>query len=148
MGSNWASGLIAPADFMVGPDGSLWWVSQFDPSFSTFSGSINRIRYTGSPVDVPQPAATRAALTASPTPFQTSTELAFTLAAPAAVRLAIYDVSGREIRELLNGPAPSGRTQATWDGTDARGQRVPAGVYLARLDRPDGGEVVRVLRVR
>jgi hypothetical protein len=35
-----------------------------------------------------------------------------------------------------------------WDGADANGQRVAAGVYLARLDRPGGREVARILRVR
>ncbi|HYM81719.1 MAG TPA: PQQ-dependent sugar dehydrogenase, partial [Candidatus Limnocylindria bacterium] len=124
VGDNWATGLVTPADFLVGPDGSVWWVSQFDLSFGTFTGSINRIRYTGPPVGVPAPEAASARLTATPTPFAAATELGFSLTVPAIVRLAIYDVSGREVRRLLDGPAESGRTLATWDGTDGAGRRM------------------------
>jgi glucose/arabinose dehydrogenase len=145
---NWATGLIAPVDYLVGPDGSLYWLSQFDATFSAFSGSLNRIRYTGVTVDAPPTATAALSLSAAPSPFQTNTELSFALANAGPVRLSIYDVSGREVRNLMSRTAPAGATHVRWDGADASGQLVPAGVYLARLDRTGGHEVARILRIR
>jgi glucose/arabinose dehydrogenase len=145
---DWASGLEQPVDFMIGSDGSLWWMSQFDPSFSATSGSLHRIRYTIASVDAPPVIDPSLALTAAPTPFRGRVELGFGLATAAGVRLAIYDLTGREVRRLFEGRAGAGRTQLAWDGRDQSGREAPAGVYLACLDRPDGREVTRVLRLR
>ena len=72
---------------------------------------------------------------AVPNPVRGSTALRF--ACPAGVRssLSIFDLSGRRVRQLLDGSTADGgeaRT-VTWDGRGDRGQRLPAGVYLARL---------------
>ncbi len=40
---NWAEGLSYASDFLVGPDGALWYVLQFGAS----SGELRRIAYTG-----------------------------------------------------------------------------------------------------
>jgi glucose/arabinose dehydrogenase len=147
-GANWATFLRSPTDFLVGPDGSLYWLSQFDATFSSPTGTLNRIRYTGPQVDVPPSTPASLSLSAAPTPFRGETELSFALASAGSVRLAMYDITGREVRVLLSGTAPAGVSRVRWDGADASGQPVPAGIYLARLDRLDGHEVARVLRLR
>ncbi len=43
-GDPWASRINRPAQFRVGPDGSLWYVQHFDSGTST--GSLRRIRFT------------------------------------------------------------------------------------------------------
>jgi len=43
----------------------------------------------------------------------------------------VYDVTGRRLRVLEVGTAAGGRV--TWDGRDAEGRSVPAGLYYARL---------------
>jgi len=53
--------------------------------------------------------------------------------------LDLYDLRGRRIRRLVDGPG-SVRGRATWDGVDDRGNRAPAGLYFARL--ASGGERV------
>lgn len=45
--------------------------------------------------------------------------------------IRLYDVTGREVRVLEVGSGPGGRV--TWDGRDAEGRSVPAGLYYARL---------------
>jgi hypothetical protein len=56
--------------------------------------------------------------------------------APAAVgsaqRLRLFDTSGRLVRSFDLGGEPGGTL--TWNGRDADGQRVPAGLYFARLE--------------
>jgi hypothetical protein len=60
--------------------------------------------------------------------------LSFALPQAAVVRLAIYDVNGRRVRELVSGVQPSGTHDVVWDLLDENGQRFPAGVFFARLD--------------
>lgn len=145
----WGINFDNGSDYLVGPDGSVWWVQQFDPSFGSFSGSLNRIRYTGPPVvSVPSVGAGTLDLAAAPTPFSTSTDLSFTLARGGKVRLAIFDVTGREVSRLMDGAASAGRTSLTWNGTDVSGRNAAAGVYLARLVSDEGSRTVRLLKLR
>ena len=46
------------------------------------------------------------------------------------VWLGIYDVSGRLIREVHDGPVPTGRYSFAWDGRNDRGELVPSGHYI------------------
>jgi hypothetical protein len=68
-----------------------------------------------------------------PNPWNAATTIGFTLDAPAPSQLAIYDVGGRLVRMLLDASLDSGKHEATWDGIDDRGTRVPSGIYLYRL---------------
>jgi hypothetical protein len=62
-----------------------------------------------------------------------ATTLRFVLARPALLDLAVYDVSGRRVRELARGAYPAGARLVTWDGRDTNGVRVASGIYFARL---------------
>lgn len=77
-------------------------------------------------------------LQASPNPFNPATVLSFELAAPGPVTLAVYGIDGRLVATLAEGQHGQGRHEVTWDGTDARGQRVASGVWFARLTGADG----------
>ena len=89
------------------------------------------------------PIARRAlALRASPNPFNPRTQIQFTLPSSAHVHLDIYRVDGRLVGTLVSDNLEAGQHQVSWDGTDARGQAVASGSYVARLDVD--GAVVRV----
>ncbi len=76
---------------------------------------------------------------AAPNPFNPATTLRFTVRERGRVRLAVYDVSGRLVRVLVDGErAPGAEHVARWDGRDERGEPVASGVYFARL--VTGGE--------
>lgn len=79
---------------------------------------------------------------ASPNPFRTGTAIAYELAGDAHVRLDLFDVTGRHVRTLREGFFDEGLHTATWDGRDAAGRRVSAGVYYATLET-DGTSVRR-----
>lgn len=70
------------------------------------------------------------------------TRFAFTLPQAGDVRLALYDLAGRRVRELAAGPMAAGDHAITWDGRDARGLQVARGGYIARLE----GEGVQLAR--
>ncbi|MBD3392247.1 MAG: hypothetical protein GF418_09285 [Chitinivibrionales bacterium] len=49
------------------------------------------------------------------------------------LHVAIYDLSGREVRTLFAGLSRPGAHRLVWDGTDNRGDAVSRGVYALRL---------------
>ncbi len=68
-----------------------------------------------------------------PNPFNPSTAFRFSLAEPGRVSLAIYDVSGRRVRKLIEGALPTGEHEIVWDGRDDRGGKSASGVYFSRF---------------
>jgi hypothetical protein len=68
-----------------------------------------------------------------PNPFNPSTRIDFELSAPSRVRLAIYDVTGREVAVLADGSFPAGLVSRTWNGRDRDGRGVPSGPYFVRM---------------
>ncbi len=73
-----------------------------------------------------------------PNPFTRTTTLALDLAAAERVDLAIYDIVGRRLIDLQRGQLAAGPHVFDWQGTDAAGQRLPNGIYFARLARQSG----------
>jgi hypothetical protein len=82
-----------------------------------------------------------------PNPFNPSTKLAFEMGRPGSARLAIYDVSGRLVRTLVDRHLGEGRHEFRWDGRDGQGRGTSAGVYLYRLTTPDGDLTRRMVLV-
>jgi predicted outer membrane repeat protein len=77
-----------------------------------------------------------------PNPFNPVTTFAFGLDAPGPVRLAVYDLAGRQIACLADRRYAAGQHRVTWDGTDRLGRALPSGVFLAILEA-DGDVVGR-----
>jgi hypothetical protein len=73
---------------------------------------------------------------ATPNPFGPSTRISFVVGGSAAVPVsaAVYDVTGRRVRTLWDGPMRPGGRSLLWDGRDEHGVRARCGVYLARVD--------------
>jgi hypothetical protein len=66
---------------------------------------------------------------AYPNPFNPTTAIRFTLDAGRQTRLAVYDVLGRQIAVLVDGPMPAGEHKATFDAST-----LTSGVYIVRLE--------------
>jgi hypothetical protein len=83
-----------------------------------------------------------------PSPFRGSTRIGFGLPEASSVSLRVFDVTGRLVRVLRDGPMDPGRHTVGWDGRDSHGRAVAAGVYFYRFDAEDFRETRRVVRVR
>lgn len=77
---------------------------------------------------------------ATPNPFREKCEIRL----PSGVTVGIYDGLGRRIRELRAGGSPV----FVWDGRDARGMKVPAGVYFFVSESGAERLTGKILRVR
>ena len=64
-----------------------------------------------------------------PNPFNPQTIIPFTLVKPSQVRLAVYDVLGRQIAVLVDGMLPAGQHERTFNAG-----RLASGVYHYRLE--------------
>lgn len=69
-----------------------------------------------------------------PNPFNPSTSINYALPADAHVRLSVYDLSGRLVRELENGQRAAGEHSVRWDGRDGQGFPQASGMYFVRLN--------------
>jgi hypothetical protein len=84
----------------------------------------------------------------APNPARGSTVLRFSLPRDASVRLALYDVSGRRVRTLVQGAQAAGEHAAPWDLRDDEGRAVGAGLYFARLEAEGRTFTQRVMTLR
>jgi hypothetical protein len=75
-----------------------------------------------------------------PNPFTSETELMVGLPAKSDIRVEIYDVAGRRVRETLLANQASGWRSLRIDSRDDRGQSLASGVYFYRVHA--GGETV------
>ena len=82
-----------------------------------------------------------------PNPVTGATRVSYALVRAGAASLNIYDATGRQVRSLVSGILKAGAYMVSWDGRNADGRLVPAGVYYVRLSA-DRASTARVTVVR
>ncbi|MCX6162093.1 MAG: T9SS type A sorting domain-containing protein [Ignavibacteriae bacterium] len=78
-----------------------------------------------------------------PNPFNPVSKIQYELPRAGVVRLAVYDVMGREIEMLVNERQAAGSYETVWDGT-----RFASGVYFYRLTAEGYRETRKMLLIR
>ncbi|MFH1843976.1 MAG: MBL fold metallo-hydrolase [bacterium] len=73
----------------------------------------------------------------SPNPFNPVTSIVFETPNAGPARLTIYDLAGRRIFDQ-SFVALAGQQSVPWRGTTGSGQAAPSGIYLYRVETPDG----------
>ncbi|HKW15751.1 MAG TPA: T9SS type A sorting domain-containing protein [Candidatus Krumholzibacteria bacterium] len=73
------------------------------------------------------------ALRVYPLPATTRTTLVVEMGEAGTATVDIFDVAGRRVRSLWNGPLQAGRTLLPFDGRDDLAHRLSSGVYFARV---------------
>ncbi|MGD8394037.1 MAG: FlgD immunoglobulin-like domain containing protein, partial [Candidatus Eiseniibacteriota bacterium] len=82
----------------------------------------------------------------SPNPFNPRTSIHFELAEGGRVTLRIFDVTGRQVRTLVDGALSVGRHALDWDGRNDAGRPLASGTYYLRLE-PAGSAPAQVRRL-
>lgn len=84
-----------------------------------------------------------------PNPFAGRVTIRFVLSrAEERARLQVFDVAGRPVRTLFDGPAPSGPVVVSWDGRDEGGREAADGLYFYRLVTADGVQARKLTLLR
>ena len=68
-----------------------------------------------------------------PNPFNPETTIRFDLPEANHVSLLIYDMHGRQIKQLRSGLYTAGRYDINWDATNQSGEKVSSGLYHCKL---------------
>ncbi|MBU1947224.1 MAG: immune inhibitor A [Candidatus Eisenbacteria bacterium] len=114
----------------VHPDGSSM---SFGSDFAVFSPEIPQVLSLMPP---------------RPVPFRSQVTLRFGIPKPGEMELAIFDVRGRRVTTLCNGPSKRGVFERTWDARDASGHPVGSGVYFGVLRQDHERRVRRLVLTR
>ena len=85
---------------------------------------------------------------ARPNPLNPKTELSFTMSREGRVRVTVYDMQGRLVKTLLDDVRAVGEQRLSWDGSNARSEKVASGVYFFRIQAPEGEVIHRVAVVK
>jgi len=85
---------------------------------------------------------------ARPNPSRNEATIRFDVPVKGTARLDVFDVSGRHVATLVDGSIEPGRHARTWDGRDAAGRRVAAGVYFVRLEAGTFTGLKKMVRLR
>jgi len=76
-----------------------------------------------------------------PNPARQLVRLGFSIPSRMDVRLEIFDLQGRRVRQLAAGPRPRGRYAHGWDLLNDAGHFVAPGVYVLRLTSETGSQI-------
>ena len=79
-----------------------------------------------------------------PNPFNPVTTITYDLPERIMVRLTVFDITGRRVREIINGYQEAGFQSAVWEGTDDAGRPVSGGLYFYQLK---AGEFVKTQKM-
>ena len=83
-----------------------------------------------------------------PNPMGGESRVEFTLESAQNIRLDVFDVAGRRVRQIESGFRTSGLHSARWDGRTDDGREAPSGVYFFRLKSGNQVLTSRLVRVR
>ncbi len=68
-----------------------------------------------------------------PNPFNPSTKITFEIPKQSEVRVVIYDILGRIVKQVADETKEAGYFEYTWDGRNDHGATVSSGLYFCRV---------------
>ncbi|HNQ43133.1 MAG TPA: T9SS type A sorting domain-containing protein, partial [Candidatus Cloacimonadota bacterium] len=69
-----------------------------------------------------------------PNPFKTSTSIRYNVAGKEPLSIAVYNLKGQKVKQLVSDTKTSGNHLIEWDGTDSKGEKVASGIYHLRME--------------
>jgi len=74
----------------------------------------------------------------APNPFNPETTIRYSVSAPGAVTIRIFNAAGALVRTLVDKPHSAGPYTVRWNGTDDLGRRLGSGVYFYEIQAASG----------
>lgn len=83
----------------------------------------------------------------SPNPFNVETNIEFYVPAKDFVSIDIFDLYGRKVITLKQGPISDGRNSVSWKGENSSCEKVNSGVYFVRFLRINNSETQSIILI-
>jgi hypothetical protein len=157
-----ASGGVSMSNLAVW-DGTSWAAGGWGLNYGVSNSSVNALaangadlvaagvytygvmRYTAPSASVADGVPTELRLSVpAPNPSRGAMQVAYDLPRAGLADVAVFDLSGRRVRNLVAGRVAAGHHAATWDGRDERGVLAASGAYIVRINA-DGASATRKL---
>lgn len=111
--------------------------------------TVTRYGGTVTAAETPVAAASLVLYQNTPNPFNPSTTIRYEVPSGASrVTLRVYDVGGRLVRTLVDGPVTAGPATAVWDGRTRSGEIAASGVYFYELQAGGARETRRMVLLK
>ncbi len=68
-----------------------------------------------------------------PNPFNPTTTIAFDLATKSNVSIAVYNVKGQKVKQLMNEQLSVGQHSIEWNGKDSNNKAIASGIYFYKI---------------
>ncbi len=83
-----------------------------------------------------------------PNPFKSQIQIKYSLVKHGCIKIDVYDINGRLVRNLLNQNLQDGVRIAVWNGKDENGKQLPSGVYFVRLKTPNKSITKKIIKLK
>jgi hypothetical protein len=74
-------------------------------------------------------------------------EISFTVGKKGKVNLSIYDITGKLVRNLIDEECEPSSYNVTWDGKNAKGEELPAGTYICKLESGAAKAATKIIKI-
>ncbi len=85
---------------------------------------------------------------AYPNPFNPTTTISYSLSEAGSVEIAVYNIRGQKVRQLLDAKQTVGDHKVTWDGADRYGKPVASGIYFYKMSTPHESFVKKMTMIK
>jgi hypothetical protein len=83
-----------------------------------------------------------------PNPFNPTTNISFSLAKDAKVKLTVYNIKGQRVKTLVNEEMKAGKHSIQWNGKDNSNRQTATGVYFYRMETDNFKKVNKMLMMK
>lgn len=83
-----------------------------------------------------------------PNPFKSQTQIKYSLAKNACIKIDVYDISGRKVKTLIKGNQDAGYYRLNWDADDDDGKKLSKGVYFIHFEAKNETFTKKIVMVK
>jgi len=83
-----------------------------------------------------------------PNPFNPSTTIEYTITLQSYVELKVFDITGRDIKTLVDEYQPAGLQSVIWDGKNNLGYAVKSGIYLCQIKSGNQTQIKKMALIK
>ncbi|MDP8202413.1 MAG: T9SS type A sorting domain-containing protein [Candidatus Tenebribacter burtonii] len=83
-----------------------------------------------------------------PNPFNPTTTISFNLTAESNVDIAVYNVKGQKVKQLMNEQLPVGQHSIEWNGKDSNNKATASGIYFYKISAGKSTSMKKMLLLK